>query len=156
MGMVLQGASLGMQLAAYQAQASNARTIAKYNANVDEQEARQIAEDTKYNVSQIRQQGKEYISRQEIAYATAGVAQSGSALAVQATTAGRIERMAMEENRQADLKQKRLYAAATMGILEGEAQAKQSMLAAWGTGLGGLASIGRTAYSNYQTGNYWG
>lgn len=103
--------------------ASVTRSIAQWNADADASQARQVDINTTQNIDNERTENKAYLSKQRQAYAAAGVQSSGSALDVQATTAGRLEQRVQQEYNNSLTKQENLYADAGIGKAEGNAQA---------------------------------
>lgn len=127
----LQGASMIMgaqaskraQGAAGQA-ADLALATSQHNAAIDISQAKQLDLDTVQNIRTERAQDAVYMSRQASSYASAGVLSSGSPLAVQATTAGRLEQGVQQAYVNSQQKQQQMYAAAKVGQLYGSAQAQ--------------------------------
>jgi len=151
-GLIMQGASMVMSASAAHQAASNSQAIGNYNASVSEYEARQLDVDAQAAVTQSRQDAKVYISRQAASYAKAGVLNTGSPLAVQAATAGRLEMGAQQMYRNAQLKERSLYAEAQASRMYGASSAKQANLQMWGGLLGGTANIASGLYRDYKTG----
>ena len=116
-------ASKRAQGAAGQA-ADLALATSQHNAAIDISQAKQLDLDTIQNIRTERAQDAVYMSRQASSYASAGVLSSGSPLAVQATTAGRLEQGIQQAYVSSQQKQQQMYAAAKVGQLYGGAQAQ--------------------------------
>lgn len=116
-------ASKRAQGAAGQA-ADLALATSQHNAAIDISQAKQLDLDTVQNIRTERAQDAVYMSRQASSYASAGVLSSGSPLAVQATTAGRLEQGIQQAYVNSQQKQQQMYAAAKVGQLYGSAQAQ--------------------------------
>lgn len=140
-------------------QAKTATKVANYNANVDIAQAQQLAMDANANIAKQRLESKEYLSKQRAAYAASGVlGDTGSPLAVQATTAGRMEQDIQQYWSSTQQKESSLYAAAQEGVYEGAAQASMYHLqgaAEIMQGIGSAASYGAGAYGQYQKSGSW-
>ena len=106
-------------------QATYAAKVADYNANVDIANAQQQAMNAQANIQSQRKEGGELLSRQRAGYAASGVlSDSGSAMAVQATTAARLEQNIQQYWSETQQKESQLYTAAGMEVSKGKAQAK--------------------------------
>jgi len=116
-------ASKRAQGAAGQA-ADLALATSQHNAAIDISQAKQLDLDTVQNIRTERAQDAVYMSRQASSYASAGVLSSGSPLAAQATTAGRLEQGIQQAYVSSQQKQQQMYAAAKVGQLYGSAQAQ--------------------------------
>lgn len=138
-GMIAGGA---MQYKASQDAKHMARAVAKYNADVDIAKAKQIDLDTQANIRSQRAEDKVFTSRQQTAYAMAGVLSSGSPLSVAATTAGRMEKRIQQAWTGAGHEQQMQYSAAKMGIAYGESQAKAYDLQGASAIAGTTANVG--------------
>lgn len=143
----LQGYSMYQQNKAAKSSAALAQATADYNARVDEAEAKQIEMDQTENVRRAREEARIYTSRQKAAYATAGVLSSGSPLAVEAMTAGRIEQRILQDNLSAKRQAEKARAAGRVGRLYGEASASGIMQQNTADLLRGGASMLSTAGS---------
>lgn len=137
--LVLSLAAGAMQYSAQQKQAATAQQVASYNSGLDEADAKQIDLDTQENQRQLRHEGRIYVSRQQAAYAAAGVTSTGSPLSVAATTAGRYEQKAQQMFRDSQAKQNRLHSAAQVGLLYGNSQAEGYKLGSYASALNGVA-----------------
>jgi len=103
--------------------AAVAQATAQYNANVDVSQAKQKDLNTLQQIDNERSQNKTYMSQIETSYTGAGVLNTGSALDVEATAAGRLEQNIQQEYVTSLSEQELLYASADIGIAEGQAQA---------------------------------
>ena len=146
--------------------ATYAAKVADYNAKVDIANAQQQAMNAQANIQSQREEGGELLSRQRAAYAASGVlSDSGSSLAVQATTAARLEQNIQQYWNETQQKESQLYTAAGMEVSKGKAQAKayhleaaadmfkavgSMALAFSGAGLGGVQSGLGTTISSSQ------
>ena len=106
-------------------QATYAAKVADYNANVDIANAKQQAMNAVANIQSERLKGEAYQSSQRAAYAASGVlSDSGSAMAVQATTAARMEQGIQQYWNEAQQRESTQYAGAQMEVLKGKQQAQ--------------------------------
>ena len=108
---------------------------------MDIAQAQQLDYNTVANVRNARAEDAVYMSRQATAYASAGVLSSGSPLAVEATTAGRLEQRVQQEWQNSQQQQQQLYSAAKVGQLYGQAQASAYRTQAAGIGLQNMANM---------------
>lgn len=126
---------------------------AEFNSKYDIALAQQLDADTLQNIRTQRQEGKVYLSRQQAAYASAGVlATSGSPLAVQVTTAGRLEQQIQQQYLESQQKQASLYAKAKIGLLAGEAQASSDRAMGTLALINGGVSLARMGIGAYNSG----
>lgn len=106
-------------------QADAVQQAAAYNAQVDIAQARQVAMDANANIQRERLDNKAYLSKQTASYAASGIlSDTGSPLAVQATTAGRMEQDIQQYWASTQQKEALLYAAAKQGVYEAGQQAE--------------------------------
>jgi hypothetical protein len=149
--MVMQGVSMYQQNKAAKASAALAEKTAQYNAEVDLSDAKQIELDADANEISARKDAAVYSSRQRAAYAASGVLNTGSPLAVQASTAANLEQRIQQQRLDAGREVSKRQSAAQAGILYGEATAKgiktnnQAALLAGGAK---LLSMGAGGFSN--------
>lgn len=152
-------ASAGIQYSASRKQAQAVQQTAKYNASADIAQAQQIAMDTNANIQRQRLEDQAYLSKQRAAYAASGIlSDTGSPMAVQATTAGRMEMDIQQYWTSAQQKEATLYSAAQEGILEGNMQAEAYHLqgaAALVQGIGNAVSLGSSSASRFQSQGGW-
>ena len=126
-----QAVSSGVQAFEANKNATYAAKVADYNAKVDIANAQQQAMNAQANIQSQRTQGQELLSRQRAAYAASGVlSDSGSALAVQATTAARMEHDIQQYWNETQQKEAQEYTKAQLEVAQGKAQAKAYHLAA--------------------------
>lgn len=141
----LQGYGMYQQNKSAKASANLANDTAEYNARVDLAEAKQIELDTDANVRAARRDASVYTSRQRAAYAASGVLATGSALAVQAETAGRIEQGILQERSNSQREVSKRESAAAMGVLYGKQTAdaikRESRLNMLKGGIGILSTV---------------
>lgn len=159
-------AGIGIGLTAYgmysQKKASdNAAQVdtstAAFNMRYDVTQAQQLDLDTLQNIRTSRQAGKEYLSRMDAAYASAGVlSNTGSALHAQVTTAGRLEQQIQQAYLDSQQRQQSLYTKAKAGILVGDAEATADRAQGTLSLLTGGANIARYAFNSYQSGMFSG
>lgn len=145
-GVAAKGYGMVQQNKAAKAAAKITQDVASYNAAVDLAEAKQVELDTSENIIRARREARVYGSRQQAAYAAAGVLNTGSALAVQAETAGRLEQEAQQMKINAGREAARRESAARVGVLYGDAQASairtQNKIAMLKGGIDILSTIG--------------
>jgi len=135
--------------------ANTAKQTAQYNANLDKSEANQLDIDAQANIQAMRRDAAGYMSRQASSYARAGViANTGSALAVQATTAGRFAMQEQNSWLKAQAKEQGLASAGAAGIAEGAAQADQDHLEGIADVMNGASKVAGTIASAYAGGAF--
>lgn len=145
------------QNAASKAAEQLARDTAQRNANIDITQAKQLGMDTAENIRQMRDQAAIYTSRQQASYAASGVlADSGSPLAVQASTVGKLEQRIQQEHVNSTQKQEQLYSAAKAGIAYGDATASALNKSNNAAMIRSGANLLTTAYGAYQGGAFSG
>ena len=150
--LALQGASMVSQARSGRQSAALAEATAQHNAQIDIAQAQQLDLDTKANIRTMRAEDAVYTSRQKTAYAAAGVLSSGSPLAVEATTVGRMEQRVQQAWVNSQQKQQELYSAAKVGQLYGRAQADAIRTQTTSAMLSGGAHLLSTAAGAYQSG----
>lgn len=99
------------------------KDTAGYNAKVDRANATQTELDATQNEANARRDAAVYTSRQQAAYASSGVLNTGSALAVEAETAGRLNQRILQDKLNAGREAEKMRSAATVGVMYGDAQA---------------------------------
>ena len=117
------GYSMVKQNQAAKASEALAKGTAGYNSRVDLANASQIEMDATQNEVNARRDAAVYTSRQQAAYASSGVLSSGSALAVQAETAGRLNQRILQDKLNAGREAEKMRSSAAVGIMYGDAQA---------------------------------
>lgn len=115
-----QGYGMVQKNKAAKASAALATSTAEYNAQVDLADAKQIEMDAEANLLAARREAAIYTSRQTAAYAASGVLNTGSALAVQAETASRLEQQALQERNNMRRETTKRESAARLGVLYGQ------------------------------------
>lgn len=150
-------ASTVVQKRAADAAANTAKTVASYNAAVDQQEANQTDLDAQAKIQAMRRDAATYMSKQASAFAAGGVvATTGSALAVQATTAGRAAMQQQQVWADANAKEQSLAAAGQAGIAEGAAQADQDHMEGVADVMQGAGKVASEVGSAYSGGAFGG
>ena len=148
----VQGYGMYKQNQANKASARLATDTASYNQLVNETNATQTEMDADANTRQARAEARVYTSRQRAAYAASGVLNSGSALAVQAETAGRMEQRILQGRSDSLREAEKMRAAGRMGVLYGQEQAaaikRQNSIDMLRGGVGMLSTFA----GMYQTG----
>lgn len=133
--------------------ASTAVQVAQYNQKLDQAQSDQLDFDTQANIDSMRRDAATYMSRQASAYAGSGiVANSGSALAVQATTAGREAMREQQTWTDSQAKEQQLASAGQAGIAEGESQADADHYAGIAAVMNGAGKIAGQVGGDYQDG----
>jgi len=106
-------------------QATYAAKVADYNAKVDIANAQQQAMNAQANIQSERLKGEEYLSHQRAAYAASGVlSDTGTPMAVQATTAARLEHGIQQYWNQVQQKEAEEYTQAQLDVMRGKQQAQ--------------------------------
>lgn len=150
----LQGASMIKQNQASKASAQLAKDTASFNSRVDMAEATQIEMDSDANTRAARRDAAVYTSRQRAAYASSGVLNSGSALAVEVETAGRLEQRIQQERTNALREATKRESSARVGVMYGDAQAsairRQNSVDMLRGGVGILSTVAQ----GYQAGAF--
>lgn len=123
----MQASAMAKQNAAAKQSAQLANDTAGYNQRVDEAGASQTELDSDANIASGRKEAAIYLSKQKTAFAANGVLSSGSALAVEATTAGQLEQRLLQDRTNAGRQAEQQRAAGRMGVLYGQAQASGIM-----------------------------
>lgn len=138
------GAAAAESAHASSEQAKAATQAADYNAKVDTQQATQLSLDANANIQRQRQEAQVYESNQRAALAASGVlSDTGSPMALQATTAGREEQNIQTYWTSVQEKESQLYSSAAEGEYEGQEQADIYHLQGAADifqGIGGMAS----------------
>lgn len=150
------GYGMHQQNKAAKSSAAQAVDTASYNAAVDLAEAKQIDMDAKANMDAARREAAVYTSRQQSAYVSSGVLNTGSALAVQAETAGRLEQQIQQERNNSRRAVSERVQAARLGVIYGDRQASAIKTQNRMNILNGGISILKTVTSAYQGGMFSG
>lgn len=109
--------------------ASSAAAMGDYNAKVDIANAQQTSLDAAQNVRNQRIEDQSFLSGQRASYAASGVLSgTGSAMAVQATSAGRMEQNIQQYWQNENAKINQDYASAQVGVYQGQEQASTDHL----------------------------
>ena len=135
-------------------QAEAASQAADYNAKLDTQQATQLSLDANANIQKQRQDAQQYESNQRAALAASGVlSDTGSPMALQATTAGREEQNIQTYWTSVQEKESQLYSSAEEGLYEGQEQADIYHLQGAADifqGVGSMAGDTGKAYNAYE------
>lgn len=132
-------------------------SVAGYNARYDEAMAAQLDLDTQANIRTEREQNAVYLSKQHASYAAAGViANSGSALDAQLTNVGRMEQQLQQQWVDANQKMQSYASSASVGRLEGQAQAEADRAQGKIALINGGAKIASSLFSAYGSGVFSG
>jgi hypothetical protein len=122
-------AGAGLQAASASKAATSAAQMGDYNAKVDIANALQTSETAAQNVRNQRIEDQSFLSGQRAQYAASGVLSgTGSAMQVQATTAGRMEQNIQQYWQDENAKINQYWASAQVGIYQGEEQASTDHL----------------------------
>ena len=144
-------ASTTLALEASSRQATAAAQAANYNAKVDQANAQQIAMNANANIEKQRQDDQAYQSNQRAALAASGVlSDTGSAMQVEATTAGRQEQDIQQYWSSVQQKEAQLYSSAQEGVYEGQEQSDIYHLQGAADIFNGIAGVAGTAAKGYQ------
>jgi hypothetical protein len=154
--MAMQAYSMYEQNKAAGMSADLARSVAQHNAALDIQEAKQIELDTGENIRALRAEDEVYVSRQQTAYAANGVLSSGSPLAVEASTVGRMEQRIQQMYTNSQLEQQKRYESAKVGVRYGEAKAAAIKTENFAAMLKSGANLLSSAYGGYSSGMFAG
>jgi len=148
-------ASTIAQKQATDAAANAATQTAAYNAKVDAADAAQIDSNTQANIAAMRRDASVYMSRQASAYARGGiVANTGSALATEAATAGRFAMKEQQTWNDANAREEGLASQAAAGVAEGTAQANEYHLEGISDIMSGASKVASQAYGAYEGGAF--
>lgn len=139
------------------AAATTATQVADYNNRLDQSQATQVDLDAQSNIDAMRKDASVYMSRQASAYAGAGiVANTGSALAVQAATAGKFALREQQTYSDAEAKEDYLYSEGQAGVAAGAAKADQYKMAGDAAVLQGASQVVGSVYGAYNQGAFSG
>ncbi len=152
----LQGYSMIKANKAAKASQSLAKDTADYNAQLEETAAQQVELDDSENIRAARRDAEVYTSRQKAAYASSGVLNSGSPLAVEATTAGRMEQQIQQMKSNSNQEATKRRSAAAVGRIYGERQASAIGIENTANMLRGGAGILSTVAGAYSGGAFSG
>lgn len=155
-GVGLSAASAAGQKKAANKSAALAKSTADYNAGLDISQANQLEADERANMEAQRADAEVYTSRQKAAYAASGVLNSGSPLAVEATTAGRMQQRIQQEFINAGQREEQFRAAAVQGVAAGAATAQAESIRGDTALLKGGTEILSTVGNAYQSGTFSG
>jgi hypothetical protein len=143
------------QVSARQAEAAS--NAADYNAKLDVSQATQLSMDANANIQKQRQEAQVYESNQRAALAASGVlSDTGSPMALQATTAGREEQNIQTYWTSVQQKESELYGSAEEGAYQGSEQADIYHLQGAADifqGVGSITGDLGKGYQTYQGGN---
>lgn len=135
-------AGAAVQATAANKQANVATSVANYNAKVDIANAQQVQLDAAANVNKQRQENDAYKSKMRVAYAASGILSgSGTPMQALATTAGRQEQDIQQYWSGVNQKTDRLYASASEGVAEGQAESEIYHLQAASAVIKGIGSM---------------
>lgn len=130
---------------------------ATYNAKYDQTLAAQLDLDTQQNIRVERVEDATYLSREAASYASAGVlANTGSAMDAQILNAGRMEQKIQQQWVNSNQQQQKYYAAANVGVLEGQARASADRMSGNLALINGGVKIASQAYGDYRSGVFSG
>lgn len=134
-------------------QATYAAKVADYNAKVDIANAQQQAMNAQANIQSERLKDQEYLSHQRAAYAASGVlSDTGTPMAVQATTAARLEHGIQQYWNQVQQKEAQEYTQAQLDVMRGKQQAQAYHMQAIGDYFQAAGNIANAVMSMPSTG----
>ena len=147
--LVVSAAGAGLSYKASLDQAKATEKTAKYNAKVQENEAIQQDMEMREQISRNRSENKRLLASQRAGVAASGIELSGSPLEILGANAASLE-----------LKNQDMGRAASLGLMQGQAQAKATIwegkqtaagirTQAAGTLLSDAGKIGMSAYGSY-------
>ena len=147
--LVVSAAGAAMSYKASVDQAKATERVAKYNAKVQENEAIQQDMEMREQISRTRRENKRLLASQRAGVAASGIEMTGSPLEVLGANAANLELRAQDMARQS-----------TLGLMQGQAQAKATIwegkqtaagirTQAAGTLLSDAGKIGMSAYGQY-------
>lgn len=138
-------------------QAQYASQMANYNAQLDVANANQIAMNANANIQKQRTEDKSYLSSQRAAMAASGIlSETGSPLALQATTAGRMEQDIQNDWAGVQEKETSLNLSAEAGIYEGAEESSMYHLEGAADIFKGIGSMASTfgSYAGSSSGQH--
>ena len=130
-----------MSVQGQRAAADQAEKTAKYNADVQRNQAMQEMEVAKENARRKQRENSRILARQRAMVASQGLAMEGTPLAVLGETATTLQRDILDMGYQAQQRVRSLQASANMGLWEGRNQANAMRTGALTTGLQGIGSL---------------
>lgn len=122
--------------------AKAAESTAKYNADVQRNQAMQEMEAAKENARRKQRENTRILARQRAMVASQGLAMEGTPLAVLGETATILQRDIMDMGYQAQMRTRSMQASANMGLWDGKNQSNALKTGALTSGLQGIASMG--------------
>lgn len=135
--------SAGVSAYGQHQQGQSAKQAAKFNARVQENEAKRIEMEGRESLRRKRQENRSRIGAARARLGMSGVTMEGSPLEVMADAAGKLELEALEESRQSKAQSQRLRTQAGITLWEGKQQARAGNIGAGATILSGAARAGR-------------
>lgn len=120
--------------------AKAAENTAKYNADVQRNQAMQEMEAAKENARRKQRDNSRLLARQRAMVASQGLVMEGTPLAILGETATMLQRDILDMGYQAQTRVRSLQASANMGIWDGKNQSAALKTGALTTGLQGVAS----------------
>lgn len=124
-------------------QGKSEKAINDYNAQVQEQQAKQAQADARAASSAQRGENTRLLSKQRALYAKAGVVASGTPLLVMAEQAGIMEMNALDIERQGKVKAQYLTSQASLDRMKGKVAKKAAYLQGYSTILNGVGTLFR-------------
>jgi len=135
------GVGTYMSAQGQRAAAKTAEDTAKYNAQLQRQQATQEMAVGAENARRKARENARLLGRQRALVAQSGLAMEGTPLAILGETATLLQRDIMDMGYQAQLRARSLQASASMGLWEGRNQSRALKTEALTTGLGGTSKL---------------
>lgn len=155
MGLALTAASMGQQAQASREAGKLALKVGAQNRAVDDAAAAQLETNTAANLRREKEENAAYISKQQTAYAASGVlANTGSPLDVEATTAGRLEQGIQQKWIDSQVQAGNIRRQGQYGQMYMQGQADSAALQANISTMKGGAQLASQAYGAYESGAF--
>lgn len=138
---VATGVGTFMSVQGQRTAADQANATAKYNADVQRQQAAQEMEVAKENARRKQRENSRILARQRAMVARQGLAMEGTPLEILGETATTLQRDILDLGYQAQQRVRSLQVSANMGLWEGKNQANAIKTQSLTTGLKGVATM---------------
>jgi len=147
-------AGMGMSAEASKKAELDAVVTGAHNKDVDYAAASQLETNTEANLRTERQDADIYISKQQAAYAASGVLSSGSALDVEAQTAGKLEQGIQQKWIDSQVQANAMRTQGNYGQMYMQNQADSIAIQNNINQMKGMSQIASQASSAYQSGTF--
>lgn len=141
----------GLSVYGQMQQAKTAQRVGEFNAKQAEEEALNVEMESKENMRRRRAEGARFRSSQRAQIASSGAQLgTGTALELEAETAGLMKLEELDMRRASQIEARRLRAGGAMGLYQAKRESQALKIGAGASLLSGLGNIGFSAYSLSQ------